>query len=87
MNFGLATQYNEMDFEQLNADEIEVVSGGSGVAGSIAMGTAIGWSGFVMSVGVGSVVNGMRGAIVGGLAGFAVGAVAGAGYAIATNYG
>lgn len=77
--FGLDQKYKKVDFEEVSVEDLELISGGSGAAGSIAMGLAGGWAATVAGFAIGGPV--------GAAAGFALGSAITIGYALATSGG
>jgi len=82
--FGLDRKYDQINFAEVSAEELEIISGGSGAAGTIAMGLAGGWAAAVVGAGVGMTIGGPVGGIVGGAAGFVLGGLVTVGYALAS---
>ncbi len=77
--FGLAKKVEPVNFTEVSAEELEVISGGSGSAGGIAMVLAGGWAGAVAGAAIGG--------LVGAAAGFVLGSLIGVGYVLATSGG
>jgi hypothetical protein len=79
--FGMDKKFEPINFTEVSAEELEVISGGSGgtTAGNIAMVLAGGWAGAVAGAAVGG--------LVGAAAGFALGSLIGIGYVLATSGG
>lgn len=77
--FGLDKKFEPVNFTEVTAEELEVISGGSGTAGAIAMVLAGGWASAV----AGAAIGGLPGAAIG----FALGSLIGIGYILATSGG
>lgn len=85
--FGIAANYDKVDFEELTYDEVEIISGGTGAAGGIVMGIAGAWASTVAGAAVGATVGGPVGFFAGAAAGFVLGSAIAVGYALASSGG